>query len=69
MPESTIRRRFRKSLENFDRLYRPAATTWRLYDASAIPPRPLIAHGEAGREPTIVDPERWALVRRQIEKE
>jgi len=69
VPESTIRRRFRKSLENFDRLYRPVATTWRLYDGSAIPRRPLIAHGEAGRQPTIVDLPRWALVRRQIEKE
>jgi len=69
VPEPVIRRRFRKSLRNFDRLYRPVATTWRLYDGSAIVGRPLIAHGTTGRQPTVVDSERWALVRRQIEEE
>jgi len=69
VPESVIRRRFRKSLVNFDQVYRPLATMWRLYDASATVGRPLIAHGEAGHKPVIVDPQRWALVRRQIEEE
>lgn len=69
VPESIIRRRFRKSLVNFDRVYRPVATTWRLYDAGATVGRPLIAHGEAGPEATIVDARRWALVRRQVEEE
>jgi predicted ABC-type ATPase len=69
VPEPVIRRRFRKSLINFDRLYRPAATAWRLYDGSFIGGRRLIAHGAVAAQPNVVDPERWALVRRQIEEE
>lgn len=45
VPEPVIRRRFWKSLVNFDRLYRPVTTTWRLYDGSALGGRPLVAHG------------------------
>ena len=44
------------------------AVTWRLYDASAIPPTPLIAHGAGGREFKVVDTERWAVVRRHVEE-
>jgi predicted ABC-type ATPase len=69
VPESVIRRRFRKSLVNFDRVYRPLATTWRLYDASATVGRPLIAYGEAGHPPVVVDSGRLALVQRQIEED
>ncbi|MBI4543544.1 MAG: AAA family ATPase [Gemmatimonadetes bacterium] len=69
VPESVIRRRFRRSLRNFDQLYRPSATTWRLYDGGATVGRPLIAHGEGRRQPTILDPGRWALVRRKLEGE
>lgn len=69
LPEPVIRRRFRKSLVNFDRLYRPIATTWRLYDGSAAVGRRLVAHGAAGGQQTVVDAERWELVRRQIEGE
>lgn len=69
VPESVIRRRFWRSLRNFDQIYRPSATRWRLYDGSATVGRPLIAHGEGAREPTILDPERWALVRRQLEED
>lgn len=69
VPESVIRRRFRRSLRNFDQLYRPSVTMWRLYDGSATVGRPLIAHGEGVREPTILDPERWKLARRQLEQD
>ncbi|MBI2402195.1 MAG: zeta toxin family protein [Gemmatimonadetes bacterium] len=69
VPEPVIRRRFGKSLVNFDRLYRPGASTWRLYDGSFVGGRRLIAHGAVAAQPSVVDPERWALVRRQIEEE
>ena len=49
VPEPVIRRRFQKSLVNFDRLYRPVTTTWRLYDGSVVGGRPLIAHGSGQR--------------------
>lgn len=68
VPERVIRRRFSKSLVNFDRLYRPAATAWRLYDGSVIGRQRLIVHGRLGGEPAVVDPELCAVVRRQIEE-
>lgn len=68
VPEPVIRRRFRKSLANFDRLYRPAATTWRLYDASGISDRPLIAHGLGAGAPTIIDGSAWRQIRTRIEE-
>jgi len=67
VPEETIRRRFAKSLRNFDQLYRPASTTWRLYDGSDFAGRPLIAHGEGRKEPIIADTARWKVVRGQVE--
>lgn len=66
VPESDIRRRFWRSLVNFDRLYRPVATTWRLYDNSVLGDRPAIAHGSGADEPVVVDLERWEKIRRQL---
>lgn len=69
VPEQVIRRRFRRSLVNFDRLYRPGATAWRLYDGSVIGRQRLIAHGARDDEPAVVDAELWAVVRSEIEEE
>lgn len=66
VPEHIIRRRFGRSLVNFYSLYRPTATSWRLYDGSAFVGRPLIAHGAARREPIVVDTELWADIRRRV---
>ncbi len=68
VPEPVIRRRFWRSLVNFDRLYRPFATTWRLYDASAVGGRPLIAHGTGTREPVVMDQATWLGIRKRIEE-
>ncbi len=67
VPEPVIRRRFWKSLVNFDRLYRPVTTTWRLYDGSALGGRPLIAHGAGAREPVILNEATWLEIRKRIE--
>lgn len=69
VPEAVIRRRFGRSLRNFERLYRPNATTWRLYDGSVTLGRPLIAHGKRGPDATVLDAERWNLVQRQLVEE
>lgn len=62
VPEETIRRRYHVGLRNFLGLYRPLATTWRLYDNSErFAPR-LIAGGTQGRDPEISDPTTWAVV-------
>jgi predicted ABC-type ATPase len=66
--EDVIRRRFWRSLVRFDQLYRPLASTWRLYDGSVLGSRPLIAFGSAVAEPIVIDPARWQRIRLQIEE-
>lgn len=68
VPEDVIRRRFRSSLVNFDRIYRPIATAWRLYDSSVLGGRPLIASGSGAGEPAVRDQAKWSAVRMQIEE-
>ena len=68
MPEQVIRRRFWSSLVNFDRIYRPIATSWRLYDGSVLGGRPLIASGRQGGALSVRDQEKWQAVRTQIEE-
>lgn len=68
VPESVIRRRFWKSLVNFDRLYRPVATTWRLYDGSVLGDRPLIARGTRASEPVVLNEATWLEIRKRIEE-
>jgi predicted ABC-type ATPase len=68
VPESVIRRRFWKSLVNFDRIYRLGATTWRVYDGSNLAGRPLIAHGTGTGEPRIADQPKWKEIRQRIEE-
>ena len=53
---------------NFDRLYRPISTTWRLYDGSALGDRPLIAHGTGSREPVVLNEATWQEIRKRIEE-
>jgi predicted ABC-type ATPase len=68
VPEPVIRRRFWKSVVNFDRLYRPVATTWRLYDGSALDGRPLIAHGTGDGVPVVLDEAKWLEIRKRVEE-
>lgn len=66
VPEPVIRRRFWKSLVNFDRLYRPIATTWRLYDGGALGDHPLIAYGGEASEPVVLNEATWMEIRKRI---
>jgi predicted ABC-type ATPase len=68
VPEEVIRRRFWRSLVNFDDIYRPLSDTWRLYDGTATGSRSLIAHGRGNRQAEVVDAGRWSEVRQQIEE-
>jgi predicted ABC-type ATPase len=68
VPELVIRRRFWKSLVNFDRLYRPLATSWRLYDGSAPGGHALIAHGTGASAPAVLDEASWKEVLKRIEE-
>jgi predicted ABC-type ATPase len=66
VPEPLVRRRFWKGLNNFDRLYRPMATAWRLYDGSVVGRHRLAAYGAGEENPSVVDPRLWEQVRSQI---
>lgn len=57
VPDETIRRRYRLSVENFFRLYRPIADEWRVYDNSHGQAR-LLAVGIENRE-HVLDGDRW----------
>lgn len=67
VPEPTIRRRFWRSLLNFDRLYRPMVTVWQLYDGSALVGRPLIASGQGAGVPVVQNEATWRTIRDRID--
>jgi predicted ABC-type ATPase len=65
VPEAVIRRRYHAGLRNFFRLYRPLATTWRVYDNSVRPLPVLVASGR-GRETThVAVPPTWEGIFRE----
>lgn len=68
VPEVVVRRRFLKSLRNFDRVYRPMAATWRVYDSSIVGARPVIADGVLGGSIQVVDEAKWRAVRSLVEE-
>jgi predicted ABC-type ATPase len=68
VPEPVIRRRFWRSLMNFEQIYRPIVDSWHLYDGSRLPQLPLVAHGTATDQPKVVDSQIWSVVHRQIEE-
>jgi len=64
VPSDVVRRRYRAGIDNFLQIYRPLATSWRLYDNSSGPsPRLVVAGGETGRLEVLDEPT-WS----QIEK-
>jgi predicted ABC-type ATPase len=65
VPEPDVRRRFKRSLSNFFRLYRPLVDRWVLFDNSGAPPR-LIAHEAEGRV-KIWSLDVWEQIQEQLE--
>lgn|GEM_PF-4376767 len=71
IPEPDIRRRFYRSVGNFEHAYRRTVDFWRVYHAVAPPADPeprLIAHGEGERVIDIVDAEAWTELQAQAGK-
>jgi predicted ABC-type ATPase len=66
VPEGDIKRRFRRSLVNFDHLYKPMATTWRVYDGSSSQLPTLIASGARGESTVVIEAATWADVNDQV---
>lgn len=62
VPEATVRRRYAAGLRNFFRVYRPLATTWRLYDSSRARGPRLVAAGRNAGAATVRDHMAWARI-------
>lgn len=58
VPEPDIRRRFWRSIRNFEDRYASRATSWRLCDSS-VASTPRVARRRQGKNVTILDEERW----------
>lgn len=64
IPEETIRRRYQSGLRNFLELYRPLATTWRIYDNSSLGELQLIVAGSHLKERRVPQPVLWKQIQR-----
>ena len=60
VPEATIRRRYKRGVENFFERYQKLVATWAVYDHSVTNNSVLMAGGEKGKEPKIVEENLWA---------
>jgi predicted ABC-type ATPase len=60
VPETTIRRRYRKGLQNFFALYQSLADEWGVYDNSAEGQPLLIASGKQQASLMILETQLWA---------
>jgi predicted ABC-type ATPase len=69
VPDEVVRRRYHAGLRNFFRLYRPMATSWRLYDNSSEARPQLVARGGASAELRVFDENTWREVIRGAEHE
>ena len=64
VPEAVVRRRYRRGLRNFFELYRPLATTWRVYDSAVSDDPLLIAAGSGQTVADVTDLATWERIRR-----
>ena len=66
VPEATVRRRYHRGLNNFFRLYRPLATSWRMYDNSTMDKVRLIAAGVSTSTTKISDRAVWYRIAKRF---
>jgi len=69
IPEETVRRRYDRGLSNFFRLYRPLATSWRVYDNSGPSNPTLVAFGSGAATKQVLKPQRWIQISRSVPDE
>ena len=68
IPERDVLRRFKRSLVNFDKLYRPIARSWQVYDGNSVGPREMIAFGRGTAVDGVLNASAWATVQAQMEE-
>lgn len=62
VPPETVRRRYRRGIANFVKLYMPIATRWKVYDNSGESGPVLVAHRAAGKPVLVIEPRAWGRV-------
>jgi predicted ABC-type ATPase len=62
VPYETIVRRYARGAQNFLKLYRPLATTWRVYDNSPSNGPILVARSVAGSAEVVLDADAWKRI-------
>jgi predicted ABC-type ATPase len=67
VPEATIRRRYRQSIQNFFTLYRPASSRWHVYDNSQVNTPREIAYGDGEANEVILDQAAWVQMKKKGE--
>jgi predicted ABC-type ATPase len=66
VPEVTIRQRYRRSIQNLFRLYRPVVSTWRIYDTTRPGDPELVAHGDETGTELILEETAWQQMQREL---
>jgi predicted ABC-type ATPase len=64
VPEDTIRRRYKRSIQNFFRRYRPVVNSWEVYANFDHMAYELIAHSSRGADDNILNAELWEQFQR-----
>lgn len=64
VPDDVVRRRYSAGIRNFFSLYRPLATTWAVYNTSALEPF-RVAEGLASETIGLYDKGTWDTIRQQ----
>jgi predicted ABC-type ATPase len=62
VPDDVIRRRFVRGLRNFFDVYQQAVDSWELFDNSSPTGPRLLASGDIGQPPRILDLEAWTAL-------
>ncbi|MBL8799543.1 MAG: zeta toxin family protein [Planctomycetia bacterium] len=66
IPETVIRQRFQRSVDNLFRLYRPLATFWQVYDNSWENHPRLIACGDYVEREVVLEQQSWNALRSYV---
>ena len=65
IPESDVRRRYARGVENFYRIYRPLSTRWLVQNGNAAGER-KVAEGHGNTVDFVHDPVIWSTIQRQV---
>ncbi len=65
VPEETVRRRYRRGLSNFFRLYQPLADLWKVYN-NAVAGNPVLVAEGTGTIETVREPTAWGQIKQGV---